>query len=128
MSLGIKALSLVAIGLFLLTYIIDIFINNKMIEDNYSTVRTANENSLAMIKDEEEITDLVMLNNWITNFIEENNMTFEELKIDILSLGSNPPHYVVYIKGFNKYAMLSEELYSRFENSAAIIESAINQN
>ena len=125
MAIAVKGLIIISLGLLLIMNMMDIYINNQMIEDNFGTVRSANYNSLSEIKDDEVITDIKMLNLWLMNFAEASNTNFNELKISFLSLDSDPLYYVVYIEGTNNYCLISDDLHSRFTNAATVIETPV---
>lgn len=128
MSIGFKILALVSFGMMLIVSMSDILTFNKMLEDNFSTVRTANEHALELIKGKEEITEIEMLNNWLYCFAEDNNMIFDELKISFISLGTDPAYYVVRIEGSNDYALISDDVHTVFTNAMAIVESEKEKN
>lgn len=88
--------------------------------------RAANQNSFLEIsedyKNNEVISTSLMLEKWLTNFFDDNLSEVEELEINFSMISTEPPLFLVSVKGKSSAnAYLSAELYADIISGTTII-------
>lgn len=126
MSIAISALTFVIV---IFSFTLSLFDINKQMELKQvisENTRAANQNSLLEIsedyKNNEVISTSLMLEKWLTNFFDDNLSEVEELEINFSMISTEPPLFLVSVKGKSSAnAYLSAELYADIISGTTII-------
>lgn len=126
MSIAISALTFVIV---IFSFTLSLFDINKQMELRQvisENTRAANQNSLLEIsedyKNNEVISTSLMLEKWLTNFFDDNLSEVEELEINFSMISTEPPLFLVSVKGKSSAnAYLSAELYANIMSGTTII-------
>lgn len=126
MSQSLKAM-LFFILIFMFTFLLfDVNKNLGLKQDAYETIRASNQNALLDLEDKyndyEELNTPAMLEQWLVNFINNNNIKWEDIEIEFIQLETDPPLYLVGIEGYKEsYTIVNKRTYIRFHNGSTII-------
>lgn len=126
MSIAISALTFVIV---IFSFTLSLFDINKQMELRQvisENTRAANQNSFLEIsedyKNNEVISTSLMLEKWLTNFFDDNLSEVEELEINFSMISTEPPLFLVSVKGKSSAnAYLSAELYADIISGTTII-------
>ena len=103
MDAGIYMLGLIILLFTLVFGMFDVNVNSSMKQNLYESVRSANQNALleleAKYQEGEELTTIEMLEEWLSEFAQNNDLSYSELKINFVQMETEPPVYLVYIEG-----------------------------
>lgn len=126
MSQPLKAMlffMLVAIFSFLL---FDINKNLTIKQDAYETLRASNQNSLLDLNENyskfKQLNTPAMLEQWLVNFINNNNIKWQDVELEFIQIETDPPLYLVGIQGYvGHYAVISKDTFIQYHSGSMII-------
>ena len=126
MDNGILSLIWISCIFTFLFFEVDIHRHTQMQQDLFEALRAANQNGLiALKKDAKEqnvITEGRMLKEWLMAFLSNNSLDFEDIEVVFHTLNTDPPLYVVSVRGYQgAYAIISKEAYFEVTSAATII-------
>jgi len=104
----------------------DMNLNQSMKQNLFESIRSANQNALYDVQDDynnqEVLTTPMMLEAWLIDFAGSEDLKYKDLVINFVQLETEPPLYLVYVKGYkDKYAVISEDAYAAYYSSTTII-------
>ncbi|MDD2591848.1 MAG: hypothetical protein PHP11_03335 [Erysipelotrichaceae bacterium] len=126
MSIAISALVFVVLVFSLTLALFDINKDMQLKQVLYENTRAANQNSLIELandyKYEGPLTTAAMLERWLINFVDNNLEDIDELTIEFAHISTDPPLYLVRVKGKSSAnAYLNAELYEQVISGTTII-------
>ena len=101
MDLAISAL-IILVLIFTSTFtMLDVSRNMTIQQDIFTSLRSANQNALLDIKDDyesrDEITEARMIQEWLVNFLDNNNLNYRDVTLKFTYLSTDPPTYTVEV-------------------------------
>ena len=126
MDLSVRALTFIILICLFILLVSDIERIENSKENQYQAVRAANQNSLIQLQQSGIASEEEMLERWIKNYCLSTDNTLDSVEIVFNVINSDPPCYVVSIKGTEKYAFVSRQLYTSFTSAATIVKKTEN--
>ena len=110
MDLAISAL-IILVLIFTSTFtMLDVSRNMTIQQDIFTSLRSANQNALLDIKDDyesrDEITEARMIQEWLVNFLDNNNLNYRDVTLKFTYLSTDPPTYTVEVEGYSEHAYI----------------------
>lgn len=116
------------IMIFVFSFIMMDFNSNlRMKEDAYESVRAANQDALLDLQENynnyEELNTAAMVERWLANFVNNEDLTWKEIQINFVQIETDPPAYLMQVKGTKKtgYAIVKKDAYINFHSGSTII-------
>ncbi|MEA5027134.1 MAG: hypothetical protein VB012_05725 [Erysipelotrichaceae bacterium] len=126
MSIAISALIFVMV-IFSFTFVLfDINSAGKLRQILFENTRAATQSGLAEVheqyNDGDSISSMRMLELWLANFVDQNLGTIDELEISFSRIETEPPLYLVAVKGKRSaQAYISADFYDEVISGSTII-------
>jgi len=126
MDVGVYILGATVLLFSIVFGLLDFNINASMKQNLFESVRAANQNSLISLESKygnrEILTTCQMIETWLCEFASDRDLNYKEVEIDFVQVETEPPLYLVNVKGFvDKYAIVSEDAYAEYFSGATII-------
>lgn len=127
MDLAVKIIVGTFITMILILASLDVYLNRTMMTMNFHSNRASSQGSLYDVQDKynnnEELTSVEMLNNWIINFIDTHGIDYEKVNLKFHRIETDPPVYIVTVEGYeDEYTYLSGNAYFEYTSATTIIE------
>lgn len=125
MDLVVKILTGAFITMSLLIGGLDLYVNKTMMTHVFYT-RGSAQTSLYDIQDKynnnEAITSVEMLNNWLIDFIDKQGIDYEEVRLKFHKIETEPPVYLVTVEGYeDEYAFINGTAYFEYTTGTTLI-------
>ena len=128
MDLAISAL-IILVLIFTVTFtMLDVSRNMTIQQDIFTSLRSANQNALLDIKEDyesrDEITEARMIQEWLVNFLDNNNLNYRDVTLKFTYLSTDPPTYTVEVEGYSEHAYIKvtgKEAKIKYINAATIL-------
>lgn len=126
MDLAVK----VIVGAFivgtLLFASLDIYLNRTMMTTQFYTNRASSQGGLYDVQgkynDNETLTSVEMLNNWLIDFIDTHGIEYEKVNLKFHKIETEPPVYLVTVEGYeDEYTYLDGNAYFQYTSGTTII-------
>jgi len=126
LDIGAYILGFIIVTFSLVFGMFDMNLNQSMKQNLFESIRSANQNALYDVQDDynnqEVLTTPMMLEAWLIDFAGSEDLKYKDLVINFVQLETEPPLYLVYVKGYkDKYAVISEDAYAAYYSSTTII-------
>lgn len=126
MEISIRLFFVVIFTFWFTFLMVDFNHNISMKHDSYESVRASNQDSLLDLQkhyDEyEELNTAVMLEEWLVNFVDNNNLSWDEIEIGFVQIETDPPLYLVNIEGYlDSYAIVNKDAFVSFYSGTTIL-------